>query len=74
MQRKGRMTRADRPVTDILGINERDPDPPAHRNWTADVPRNAPCPCGSGKHYKRCHGSTGWKRMLLRLEHPSLGD
>ena len=20
------------------------------------VPRNAPCPCGSGKKYKRCHG------------------
>jgi preprotein translocase subunit SecA len=22
----------------------------------ADVPRNAPCPCGSGKKFKRCHG------------------
>jgi preprotein translocase subunit SecA len=21
------------------------------------VPRNAPCPCGSGKKYKKCHGS-----------------
>ncbi len=21
--------------------------------------RNAPCPCGSGKKYKRCHGLTG---------------
>jgi preprotein translocase subunit SecA len=21
-----------------------------------DVPRNAPCPCGSGRKYKRCHG------------------
>jgi preprotein translocase subunit SecA len=21
-----------------------------------DTPRNAPCPCGSGKKYKRCHG------------------
>jgi preprotein translocase subunit SecA len=20
------------------------------------VPRNAPCPCGSGKKYKHCHG------------------
>jgi len=20
-------------------------------------PRNAPCPCGSGKKYKRCHGA-----------------
>jgi preprotein translocase subunit SecA len=24
-----------------------------------DVPRNAPCPCGSGKKYKRCHGAPG---------------
>ncbi len=22
----------------------------------ADVPRNAPCPCGSGRKFKRCHG------------------
>ena len=25
-------------------------------NLTKRVPRNAPCPCGSGKKYKRCHG------------------
>lgn len=25
-------------------------------NW-ADTPRNAPCPCGSGKKYKHCHGA-----------------
>jgi preprotein translocase subunit SecA len=24
---------------------------------TGDVTRNAPCPCGSGKKYKRCHGA-----------------
>ena len=24
---------------------------------TGDVSRNAPCPCGSGKKYKRCHGA-----------------
>jgi preprotein translocase subunit SecA len=24
-----------------------------------DVSRNAPCPCGSGKKYKRCHGAPG---------------
>jgi preprotein translocase subunit SecA len=27
--------------------------PPA--SWAA-TPRNAPCPCGSGKRYKNCHG------------------
>ena len=30
-----------------------DPSDPA--TWTA-TPRNAPCPCGSGKKYKHCHG------------------
>ncbi len=33
---------------------EADPDDPA--TW-GKVPRNAPCPCGSGKKYKHCHGS-----------------
>ena len=23
------------------------------------TPRNAPCPCGSGKKYKQCHGKIG---------------
>jgi preprotein translocase subunit SecA len=23
------------------------------------VPRNAPCPCGSGRKYKKCHGAAG---------------
>jgi preprotein translocase subunit SecA len=26
---------------------------------TAPVGRNDPCPCGSGKKYKKCHGATG---------------
>jgi preprotein translocase subunit SecA len=30
-----------------------DPDNPA--TW-AGTPRNASCPCGSGKKYKHCHG------------------
>jgi preprotein translocase subunit SecA len=30
-----------------------DPNDPA--SW-GKVPRNAPCPCGSGKKYKQCHG------------------
>jgi preprotein translocase subunit SecA len=29
--------------------------PQAHSD---KVPRNAPCPCGSGKKYKKCHGAT----------------
>jgi preprotein translocase subunit SecA len=26
---------------------------------TSGPSRNAPCPCGSGKKYKRCHGAPG---------------
>lgn len=29
------------------------------------VPRNAPCPCGSGKKYKQCCGQSGPKKGLL---------
>jgi preprotein translocase subunit SecA len=32
---------------------EIDPNNPA--TW-GKVQRNAPCPCGSGKKYKHCHG------------------
>jgi preprotein translocase subunit SecA len=39
---------ADAPVI------ERDPDDP--NSW-GKVSRNEPCPCGSGKKYKHCHGS-----------------
>ncbi len=30
-------------------------DPARPESW-GKVPRNAPCPCGSGKKYKQCHG------------------
>ncbi|MDN5377570.1 MAG: preprotein translocase subunit SecA, partial [Sulfurospirillum sp.] len=29
------------------------------------VPRNGPCPCGSGKKYKQCCGKSGPKKGLL---------
>ena len=29
------------------------------------VPRNSPCPCGSGKKYKECHGKSGPKAGVL---------
>jgi preprotein translocase subunit SecA len=34
-------------------IDPRNPD-----TWHT-MPRNAPCPCGSGKKYKHCHGAAG---------------
>lgn len=31
--------------------------PPADVDWSS-VGRNDPCPCGSGKKFKKCHGAT----------------
>jgi preprotein translocase subunit SecA len=36
-----------------VAFNQADPS-----TWTR-TPRNAPCPCGSGKKYKHCHGKIG---------------
>jgi preprotein translocase subunit SecA len=50
---------APAPVTalSLAGAAEAiDPGDPA--TWRA-TPRNAPCPCGSGKKYKHCHGRLG---------------
>jgi uncharacterized protein YecA (UPF0149 family) len=32
---------------------------PTVRYETPPPGRNDPCPCGSGKKYKKCHGSAG---------------
>jgi preprotein translocase subunit SecA len=29
---------------------------PLQASTSGKVPRNAPCPCGSGRKYKKCHG------------------
>jgi preprotein translocase subunit SecA len=41
------------PVQSRRSASEIDPNDPA--TW-GKVSRNAPCPCGSGKKYKHCHG------------------
>ncbi len=40
-------------IRQAADINPADP-----ATW-GKVPRNAPCPCGSGKKYKHCHGAYG---------------
>jgi preprotein translocase subunit SecA len=41
------------------GQDDRAPNAGASTQARSDkVPRNAPCPCGSGKKYKKCHGAT----------------
>ncbi|WP_436760167.1 tetratricopeptide repeat protein [Streptosporangium sp. V21-05] len=37
--------------------------PVIRRDGIGDLYRNAPCPCGSGKKYKRCHGTAGGVAM-----------
>ncbi|CAA6603468.1 preprotein translocase subunit, ATPase [Rhodospirillaceae bacterium LM-1] len=46
-------TRHDPAFGPVAGDEARDPNDP--NSWRA-TPRNAPCPCGSGKKYKHCHG------------------
>ena len=51
---------ASRPAPMAAPAIARTADPqeavPADPAW-ASTPRNAPCPCGSGKRYKNCHGA-----------------
>ena len=42
------------PATSKTNLSEPDPHNPA--SW-GKVRRNGPCPCGSGKKYKHCHGN-----------------
>ena len=46
--------------SDVLEAERPTPavDPADPSSWKA-TPRNAPCPCGSGKKYKHCHGRVG---------------
>ncbi len=46
----GAMPRSSRPSAMV--------DPRNAATW-GKTPRNAPCPCGSGKKYKHCHGTVG---------------
>ncbi|MCI4645850.1 MAG: preprotein translocase subunit SecA [Hyphomonadaceae bacterium] len=50
------------------GVNEMAPDEPsqsvpqAEDDWSR-TPRNAACPCGSGKKYKHCHGAIATEQV-----------
>ncbi len=44
------------PISTRQAAADMDPNDPD--TW-GRVPRNAPCPCGSGKKYKHCHGKVG---------------
>ncbi|MGH2829358.1 MAG: preprotein translocase subunit SecA, partial [Actinomycetota bacterium] len=41
----------------VHGEEPQAPDAAPQQVTSDKVPRNAPCPCGSGKKYKKCHGA-----------------
>ncbi len=49
----GDVATLQRPVRNDPGVTA---DPLDPRTW-GKTARNAPCPCGSGKKYKHCHGA-----------------
>ncbi len=46
-------------------LNRSDSKPSKVQTTQKKIPRNDPCPCGSGKKYKQCCGKSGPKRGLL---------
>lgn len=58
-QRRGRVPRPRRPIPRRFDQNEPSSAAVATQQAMGDFPkvgRNAPCPCGSGQKYKKCHG------------------
>ena len=53
------VARPDPVVTGIRGGGPRPPKAGAGPTDWSSVGRNDPCPCGSGKKFKKCHGATG---------------
>jgi preprotein translocase subunit SecA len=54
------------PMTAVSSVQaEAEAEEPEPETWVVEqavsdkIPRNAPCPCGSGKKYKQCHGRPG---------------
>jgi len=48
--------------------------PPAPRHAEPEVPRNAPCPCGSGRKYKKCHLATDQAKGRDVQERPAVHE
>jgi uncharacterized protein len=53
-----RRDRAPAEIMQILAMGERQLD-----EAYANTGRNDPCPCGSGRKFKHCHGETGEGRL-----------
>jgi uncharacterized protein len=51
------LIRRGRPAEEVMQLHA--PQGPVHGKGGSKVGRNDPCPCGSGKKFKHCHGSSG---------------
>jgi preprotein translocase subunit SecA len=56
-ERSEEKTRAQQARWRLTSGDEAEPAPVAETVRSDKIPRNAPCPCGSGKKYKKCHGA-----------------
>jgi preprotein translocase subunit SecA len=60
MRQERRQIPMAQPQQTAAGAEEEDEDEPVIVQAKSEkIPRNAPCPCGSGKKYKLCHGRPG---------------
>ena len=50
------------PVTDAEMVTNQASDGAKQQRKSSKVGRNDPCPCGSGKKYKNCHGAVRNRR------------
>jgi len=55
MQLMAQLLRQGRPACEVRALLEQ--KNAARAQQTPEAGRNSPCPCGSGKKYKHCHGN-----------------
>ncbi len=77
-QAQGLMLRATAELRRLRADRAKHPQPvpvvetpvAAPETETTEIPRSAPCPCGSGLKYKRCHGWNAPGATSIRPTHP----
>jgi preprotein translocase subunit SecA len=57
MAAAARIEAAERGEAPPAGVDDEPVNTPVVKSEWDKTPRNAPCPCGSGKKFKQCHGA-----------------
>lgn len=65
------MTEMNNPIDPNTALSTLSPTTPAASTPEPQVGRNEPCPCGSGKKYKRCHGVDAAPKLSVPTVLPS---